>query len=151
MYFVYILERVGGKNVRGRRTYVGKTNNPGRRLAQHLGIKTGGARATRGFKWKMKYLFGGFPTNSAALQFEYTFKRKYKSKELGMVMSRSEAIQHVNRQMELMRANPVSPTWKLLRKGLFTMLKRRFTANAPLTESMDLFVIADPDPADFSK
>lgn len=58
----------------GRRTYVGATVNPARRLRQHNGEIAGGARATRGGHWTRRYLVGGFADERDALRFEWRWK-----------------------------------------------------------------------------
>ena len=57
------------------RTYIGATNNPDRRLRQHNAELSGGAFATKGRNWKRAVYVGGFPDWSAALQFEWSWKR----------------------------------------------------------------------------
>lgn len=56
------------------KTYVGATVNPDRRLRQHNGEISGGARATSGRKWRRRYLIGGFSDERAALRFEWRWK-----------------------------------------------------------------------------
>lgn len=58
----------------GRRTYVGATVNPARRLRQHNGELVGGAKATKGRKWVRRFLIGGFVNERTALQFEWYWK-----------------------------------------------------------------------------
>jgi structure-specific endonuclease subunit SLX1 len=58
----------------GRKTYVGATINPDRRLRQHNGEIAGGARATHGRKWKRVFLVSGFADERAALRFEWRWK-----------------------------------------------------------------------------
>lgn len=59
----------------GRYTYIGKTNDLKRRLRQHNGELSGGARYTRkGRPWKHFVYVKGFPTNSLALCFEWRWK-----------------------------------------------------------------------------
>jgi structure-specific endonuclease subunit SLX1 len=65
----YMLEAIGGG-----RTYVGATVDPDRRLRQHNGEITGGARATKGRAWKRVFLVGGFADERAALRFEWRWK-----------------------------------------------------------------------------
>jgi structure-specific endonuclease subunit SLX1 len=58
----------------GRKTYVGATINPDRRLRQHNGEIAGGARATKGRSWTRRFLVGGFVGEKAALRFEWRWK-----------------------------------------------------------------------------
>jgi len=63
-----------------KRTYIGATVDPDRRLQQHNGLLSGGARATRGKIWNRVCYVSGFPDWNAALQFEWAWKhisRKY--------------------------------------------------------------------------
>ena len=58
----------------GRKTYVGATVNPERRLRQHNGEICGGARATKGRTWVRRFLVGGFADERGALRFEWRWK-----------------------------------------------------------------------------
>ena len=58
----------------GSRTYVGATVNPDRRLRQHNGEISGGARATKGRAWTRHFLVGGFSDEREALRFEWRWK-----------------------------------------------------------------------------
>jgi len=68
-WFCYMLASTDG-----RKTYVGATVNPDRRLRQHNGEICGGARATAGRSWKRRFLVGGFADERAALRFEWRWK-----------------------------------------------------------------------------
>jgi structure-specific endonuclease subunit SLX1 len=72
--YVYLLESTYGA------TYVGATVDPDRRLRQHNHEISGGAYATgskvaTGEIWSRVCYVSGFPTWSAALQFEWRFKQ----------------------------------------------------------------------------
>ena len=70
-FFVYVLRATGS-----RRTYVGATVDPERRLRQHNGLISGGARATRsGRPWRCVAVIGGLPSWSDALKLEWRLKR----------------------------------------------------------------------------
>jgi predicted GIY-YIG superfamily endonuclease len=72
--FVYLLVADGGS------TYVGATVDLDHRLRQHNKELVGGAHATsrkvaQGEKWRRHCYVAGFPTWSAALQFEWRWKQ----------------------------------------------------------------------------
>ena len=58
-----------------KRTYVGITPDLDRRLRQHNGELSGGAKATHGHQWKRVCHVRGFPDHRAALQFEWRWKQ----------------------------------------------------------------------------
>ena len=69
-WWVYVLVSVGDK-----RTYVGVTTDLQRRLRQHNGELTGGARSTRaGRPWRIGTTYGPYPTRSSALKAEAQVK-----------------------------------------------------------------------------
>jgi len=72
-FFVYLLQSTDNS------TYIGATVNLNRRLRQHNKELVGGAVATskkvkRGQTWKRICYVAGFPTWTAALQFEWAWK-----------------------------------------------------------------------------
>jgi predicted GIY-YIG superfamily endonuclease len=63
-------------------TYNGKTNDPKRRLRQHNGEISGGARATtRARPWEMYVLISGFKSEIDALRCEWRIKHPTKSRK----------------------------------------------------------------------
>ena len=67
-HYCYLLQSLS----RPRKTYIGYTINPKRRLRQHNGEITGGAKKTSYARpWRMICFICGFPTHRSALQFEY--------------------------------------------------------------------------------
>jgi len=71
LWVVYVLV-----SARARRTYVGVTNELERRLAQHNGVRPGGARSTRaGRPWTVGVVYGPFVTRGEAQQIEFVVKR----------------------------------------------------------------------------
>lgn len=70
-YTCYLLNSESNPN----HTYIGITNNPEKRLKQHNGIISGGAKATRKFDdWEMIQKIS-LIDKSTALRFEYQWKR----------------------------------------------------------------------------
>jgi putative endonuclease len=73
-YYVYMLKTLNGfKN----KTYVGYTINLKSRLVKHNTSK--GAKATKGYKWKIIYK-KRFNSKSKALSYEYYFKKDRKKR-----------------------------------------------------------------------
>ncbi len=70
-----------------RQTYVGATLDVDRRLEQHNGKQSGGAKATHGRQWTRVCHVTGFPHQRAALQFEWKWKNLSKQ-ELGSPLQR---------------------------------------------------------------
>lgn len=69
-YFCYLLIDENRKY-----SYIGITNNIQRRLRQHNGIISGGAKYTRGKSWNIACFVSNFPDKKAVLQFEWKWKR----------------------------------------------------------------------------
>jgi structure-specific endonuclease subunit SLX1 len=87
MWSVYLLKQVNGS-----RTYVGATLDVHRRLRQHNGELSGGARATAGSSWERVCHISGFPTERAALQFEWAWKNTSKKQSGGALQRRVKAM-----------------------------------------------------------
>ena len=69
LWYCYMLASTDRK-----KTYVGATVNPDRRLRQHNGEISGGARATKGRSWRRVFLIGQFASEVPALKFEWRWK-----------------------------------------------------------------------------
>ena len=68
----YCLATCDGGNPK---TYIGITSDLDRRLKQHNGLQSGGAKATSGRTWERICHVKGFPDHTAALQFEWRWKQ----------------------------------------------------------------------------
>ncbi len=73
-HYVYILKTLDGYI---KRSYVGYSTNVNLRLDKHN--KSRGAKATRGFKWKVVYK-KRFNSKSKAMSFEYLLKKDRKKR-----------------------------------------------------------------------
>ncbi len=82
MWKVYLL-----RSTTDFRTYVGATLDVDRRLRQHNGLISGGARATAGGQWTRVCHITGFPHERAALQFEWAWKH-FSKKQSGSALTR---------------------------------------------------------------
>jgi predicted GIY-YIG superfamily endonuclease len=103
MWSVYLLQTC---DTGSRRTYVGASLDVDRRLRQHNGLQSGGAKATHGRQWSRVCHIFGFPTERAALQFEWAWKR-WSRKEVGSPVQR-----RLNAMVKLMHAE--KPTSKAI-------------------------------------
>lgn len=90
------------------RTYVGFTTNLDRRLRQHNAELQGGAKATKGLHWRRVISVAGFPSQQAALQFEWKWKRLSRSaKGATAVERRCSALENLlNSETSTMNALP---------------------------------------------
>jgi len=71
-WWVYVLVSASA-----RRTYVGVTTDPERRLAEHNGERPGGARSTRaGRPWTLGRLHGPFEARGEAQALEHRLRRR---------------------------------------------------------------------------
>ena len=90
MWKCYLLATADGGS---QKTYVGITPDLDRRLAQHNGEQSGGAKATHGRTWERICHVTGFPDHRAALQFEWRWKQISRRLTGGPVDRRFEALQ----------------------------------------------------------
>jgi len=89
MYFVYLLEEVGGN-----RTYVGFTSDLGRRLRQHNGELVGGAKSTRGRNWRI-HGYVEVEDMRDGLRLEWRIKHPYGKRKVRGIDARIDAINYV--------------------------------------------------------
>ncbi|XP_071657473.1 structure-specific endonuclease subunit SLX1 [Patagioenas fasciata] len=111
---VYLL---GSAHPRSRgRAYVGFTRDPARRLRQHNGGRgRGGARRTHGAgPWQMLLYVYGFPSDVAALRFEWAWQHPTLSRRLGGVAGRARGEQPISFALRLLPHLLLAAPWKRL-------------------------------------
>lgn len=83
--FVYLLRS-------SRKMYIGATVDLERRLRQHNGEVKGGAKATRGRKWKRVAYISGFPNWKTTLAFEWKWKQLSRKQKAPPLTKQFEAL-----------------------------------------------------------
>ena len=79
---VYLLQ-----SVHTRRTYVGYSPEPYRRLRQHNGELAGGSAPIRGRPWVLVLIVSGFGSKHAALAFESAWQKPHSSRHTARMWS----------------------------------------------------------------
>jgi structure-specific endonuclease subunit SLX1 len=92
MWKCYLLATNDGGS---QKTYVGVTPDLDRRLRQHNGILSGGAKATHGRQWERIGHVTGFPDHTAVLQFEWRWKQISRKLLGGPLERRLKALQQL--------------------------------------------------------
>ena len=109
-YYVYLL-----KSGVSAKTYIGYTIDPYRRLLQHNGIKTGGAkRTTKGRPWDLIMFITGFPTERTALQFEFCIQHTKKYRRTMGIKNKMYIMKKLLTQERICKTSPKNSELKLM-------------------------------------
>jgi putative endonuclease len=110
------------QSVDSNRTYIGVTDNLLRRISQHNGERSGGAKATRGEGWIVVLIVTGFQTRNGALSLETLWKRmQRKRRRHGNLYPTLRYCSNMSplekRHIDLYRLlhpnyRPISPKWR---------------------------------------
>jgi predicted GIY-YIG superfamily endonuclease len=96
-HYCYIL-----RNDDNNKTYNGYTVDPVRRLDQHNGILSGGAKSTRHSKtWRYIAIVSGFPDKINALQCEWRIKKPLNKRRAGIYCGPNGRILGLNHVLHL--------------------------------------------------
>jgi structure-specific endonuclease subunit SLX1 len=115
LYCCYLLR----STVRHSSLYVGSTPEPRRRLAQHNGQVKGGATRTSRTSlqpWEMTCIVAGFPSNIAALQFEWAWQNAHITRHIPAEERVSSAVTRTKYSEETGKARrrPARPRMSLI-------------------------------------
>ena len=73
-HFVYIIKGINNFNITKTKYYIGYTCNINRRIRQHNCEISGGAKATKGYKWEYCGIITNFRDHIEGLQIEWRLK-----------------------------------------------------------------------------
>ncbi|RCV10140.1 hypothetical protein SETIT_2G088400v2 [Setaria italica] len=131
------------------RTYIGFTVNPRRRIRQHNGeIASGAWRTRRGRPWEMVLCIYGFPSNVAALQFEWAWQHPAESLAVRKAAAEFKSLGGIGNKVKLAYTMLNLPSWESLNLtvNFFSSKNTKFTAGCPsLPSQMKTVVCAMED------
>ncbi|XP_048535561.1 uncharacterized protein LOC125514291 [Triticum urartu] len=116
------------------RTYIGFTVNPRRRIRQHNGeLRCGAWRTKRGRPWEMMLCIYGFPTNVAALQFEWAWQHPTESLAVRKAAAEFKSLGGIGNKVKLAYTMLNLPSWENLNLtvNFFSTKNTKFTAGCP--------------------
>ncbi|GFP97344.1 structure-specific endonuclease subunit slx1 [Phtheirospermum japonicum] len=121
-------------------TYIGYTLNPRRRIRQHNGeIGSGAWRTKRRRPWEMVLCIYGFPSNTAALQFEWAWQHPVESLAVRTAAASFKSLSGLANKIKLAYTMLTLPAWQSLNLtvNMFSTKYQSYTsACPPLPEQM---------------
>jgi predicted GIY-YIG superfamily endonuclease len=128
--FVYIIK---GINCNGKiKYYIGYTINLFKRIRQHNCEITGGAKATKGYKWQYYMIFANLKNNIQGLQLEWRLKHSTKKK--GIINKINACISYINLH------NKVSPKGTILDKYLMVYVDNNLYQDETFIKSTNILI-----------
>ncbi|CAA2951281.1 structure-specific endonuclease subunit SLX1 [Olea europaea subsp. europaea] len=115
-------------------TYIGYTVNPRRRIRQHNGeVRSGAWRTKRKRPWEMVFCIYGFPTNVAALQFEWAWQHPVESLAVRKVAATFKSLSGIANKIKLAYTMVTLPAWNSLNLtvNFFSTKYKMYTAGSP--------------------
>lgn len=134
-YGVYLLR----STVRKASNYIGSTPHPVRRIEQHNGkVKGGAVRTSRASlrPWEMVCIVSGFPSNIAALQFEWALQNPHLTRHIDPAKRISLPVTKLKKNTKTgkTRKKPGRPSTSLLQKlsNMHLLLRSPYFSQWPL-------------------
>ncbi|KAL2488552.1 Excinuclease ABC [Forsythia ovata] len=115
-------------------TYIGFTVNPRRRIRQHNGeIRSGAWRTKKKRPWEMVLCIYGFPTNVAALQFEWAWQHPVESLAVRKAAVTFKSLSGIANKIKLAYTMLTLPAWHSLKLtvNFFSTKYKVYTAGCP--------------------
>lgn len=115
-------------------TYIGFTVNPRRRIRQHNGeIGSGAWRTKKRRPWEMVLCIYGFPTNVAALQFEWAWQHPVESCAVRKAAASFKSLSKLADKIKLAYTMLTLPAWQSmnLTVNIFSTKYQKYTAGCP--------------------
>lgn len=101
-YFIYLL-----KSETASRTYIGYSVNVFRRLKQHNGILSGGAKKTqKGRPWKLIMFVSGFNYEKTAYQYEFCIQHPPKGTKRRGILNQMKIMKRLLRKDKICKTAP---------------------------------------------
>ncbi|KAL3829032.1 hypothetical protein ACJIZ3_017834 [Penstemon smallii] len=115
-------------------TYIGFTVNPRRRIRQHNGeIGSGAWRTKKKRPWEMALCIYGFPTNVAALQFEWAWQHPVESLAVRTAAASFKSLSGIANKIKLAYTMLTLPSWQSLNLTInfFSTKYQKYTSGSP--------------------
>ncbi|KAL3850543.1 hypothetical protein ACJIZ3_012425 [Penstemon smallii] len=116
-------------------TYIGYTVNPRRRIRQHNGeIGSGAWRTKRKRPWEMVLCVYGFPSNVAALQFEWAWQHPVESLAVRKAAADFKSLSGIANKIKLAYTMLTLPSWQSLNLtvNFFSTKYQKFISGCPV-------------------
>ena len=133
-YFVYIIKGTNSNN--RTKYYIGYTNNLYRRIRQHNGYLTGGAKATAGYTWSYVGIIANINNNIEGLQIEW--RLKFSTKKFNIVNRINSFLNYIDRHLK------PSPKGTILNYKLIFYLNYSLLNNIALVSPVNIIIIKTP-------
>lgn len=138
-YYCYLLKSIKTRNSSS--TYIGFTVDNNRRLRQHNGEITAGAKKTsKGRPWEHIAIISGFPNKIVALQFEWQWQHPSMSRLVREVLTVNPNTRGVKTKIDILMCILQTKLWRQLdlQVNFFNTAAHKYFLNAALSSAVTL-------------